>query len=78
MCKPGGVVIWTRHRRKPDLTPQLRAWFTDAGFEEIAFDSPDTATRTGVGANRLRGTPPALPVAAAHDLQPPAPLFTFR
>lgn len=24
MCRPGGTVIWTRHRRPPDLTPQIR------------------------------------------------------
>ena len=78
MCKPGGVVIWTRHRREPDLTPQLRSWLTDAGFEEIAFDSPASATRTGVGANRLRTKPPLPPGAAAHDLLPAVPLFTFR
>ncbi len=72
MCTPGGTVIWTRHRRPPDLTPQLRAWFAEAGFTEIAFDSPPTATRTGVGAGRLRAT------AQAQAQLPDGPLFTFR
>ena len=27
LCAPGATVIWTRHRRPPDLTPQVRAWF---------------------------------------------------
>ena len=75
MCRPGGTVIWTRHRRDPDLTPELRAWLTDAGFEEIAFDSPPTATRTGVGVNRLRTAPAP---GAAADLLAAGQLFTFR
>lgn len=77
MCKPGGVVIWTRHRREPDLTPQLRAWFTDDGFEEVAFDSPPTATRTAVGVNRLPSSPAAVSYPAVQDLPVAAPLFTF-
>jgi hypothetical protein len=52
LCAPGGIVIWTRHRRPPDLTSQLREWFAEAGFEELAFDSPDTAAITGVGVHR--------------------------
>ena len=35
-------MIWTRHRREPDLTPQIRDWFPASGFEEIAFDAPGT------------------------------------
>src|SRR5262249_49099050 len=26
LCKTGGSVIWTRHRRAPDITPEIRAW----------------------------------------------------
>jgi len=68
--RPGTTVIWTRHRRPPDLTPQVRSWFAAAGFDEVAFESPDTATLTGVGVGRLRprGTGPV----------PAGPLFTFR
>ena len=25
LCAPGATVIWTRHRREPDLTPEVRA-----------------------------------------------------
>ena len=39
LCRTGATVIWTRHRRPPDLTPQVRAWFTESGFEEVAFDA---------------------------------------
>jgi hypothetical protein len=67
--RQGTTVIWTRHRREPDLTPQLRSWFVAAGFDELAFEAPDTATRTSVGVGRLRGQG-AGPV-------PAGPLFTF-
>jgi hypothetical protein len=43
----------TRHRRPPDLMARIRAWFTDAGFDETAFDFLDTTALT-VGAGRLR------------------------
>ena len=39
-CASGGRVIWTRHRRAPDLTPQIRSWLSDEGFHEHAFVSP--------------------------------------
>lgn len=68
--RPGTTVIWTRHRRAPDLTPKLRAWFAAAGFEEIAFESPGTATLTGVGVHRQR--------APGSGPPPAGPLFTFR
>jgi hypothetical protein len=70
LCAPGATVIWTRHRRPPDLTPQIRAWFAASGFDEVAFDSPDTKALMGVGAGRLAVPPPAV--------LPGGPLFTFR
>lgn len=69
LCGAGATVIWTRHRRPPDLTPQLRTWFADSGFDEVAFDALDTSTLTGVGVSRLRRAP-------ATRL-PSRPLFTF-
>jgi hypothetical protein len=68
--RPGSTVIWTRHRRPPDLTPQIRRWFTEAGFDEVGFEAPDTATMTAVGIGRQR--------AASTGLPPDGPLFTFR
>jgi len=53
LCAPGATVIWTRHRRPPDLTPKIRAWFEASGFAEVAFDALDTASLTGVGVCRL-------------------------
>ena len=69
LCSPGATVIWTRHRRPPDVTPRVRGWFAASGFEEIAFDALATDALTGVGVNRLRRAP-ATP-------RPEGPLFTF-
>jgi len=68
LCAPGATVLWTRHRAEPDLTPAIRGWFVDAGFDEVGFDAPDDA-RFGVGANRLVGEP--VPLVAGTRL------FTF-
>ena len=70
LCRQGATVIWTRHRRPPDLIPQLLAWFADAGFQEIAIDTLETSALIGVGVHR-RAHPPAA--------EPPSQrLFTFR
>ena len=52
--RPGGDVIWTRHRRPPDATPAIRADFAAAGFEEVAFVAPEKTVMT-VGHHRLAG-----------------------
>ena len=43
LCRTGATVIWTRHRRPPDLTPQVRAWFAESGFDEVAFEALETS-----------------------------------
>jgi hypothetical protein len=43
LCAPGAVVIWTRHRRPPDLTVDIRRWFAQAGFQEREFVAPSDA-----------------------------------
>lgn len=68
LCAPGAVVIWTRRRYEPDLTQAIRGWFTEAGFEELAFDSPGT-DRFAVGTHRLIGDPLAF--------DPDTRMFTF-
>ena len=58
LCAPGARVIWTRHRRTPDLTPSIRQWFEDAGFAHEAFDA--IADSSGaVGVERFEGEPQA-------------------
>jgi hypothetical protein len=69
LCAPGALVLWTRHRRPPDLTPAIRSWFGEAGFRAEAFDtSPDGFM--SVGAHRLAGKPAALALGQR--------LFTFQ
>ena len=75
LCAPGGTVIWTRHRRPPDLTPLVREWFAAAGFAEVAFEAPETgSTLIGVGVHRRLADPgrrsPLASVAGGR-------LFTF-
>lgn len=63
LCAPGAELIWTRHTRAPDLTPSIRRWFAEAGFNEVDFISrPDDTWSVGV--QRLTS--------------PPAPLQTGR
>ncbi len=56
MCRQGAEVIWTRHRRPPDITPSIRAEFLDAGFEEVAFEDPGGYVLS-VGRHRFTGAP---------------------
>ena len=72
LCAGGATVIWTRNRRPPDLTPRIRSWFADSGFDEVAFDTPDTGTMTGVGVGILREHQHAAAPVGSD------PLFTFR
>lgn len=64
LCAPRAVTIWTRHRGEPDLTPTIRQWYVDAGFEDVAFDSED-GFLFGVGTGRLT-VPPAAYVPERH------------
>jgi hypothetical protein len=56
LCAPNATVVWTRHRRPPDMTPAIRAWFASAGFDEVAFEAPDGFI-FGVGVHRLAREP---------------------
>lgn len=68
LCAPGAWTLWTRHRQEPDLTPRIRSWYADAGFDEVAFDAPDDLP-FGVGTARWpHATPP---------VNPDVHLFTF-
>ncbi|MGN9777862.1 SAM-dependent methyltransferase [Micromonospora sp. H33] len=59
LCATGGTVVWTRHRRDPDLVPTICDWFATAGFEPVAVSEP--ADGVGVGVHRLRTAPRPLP-----------------
>jgi Putative methyltransferase len=68
LCSTRGVVIWTRNRLPPDLTPKIRTWFQEAGFEEESFTIP-AGTVFAVGAHRL--------VREPQDFTPGYRLFDF-
>lgn len=64
----GGTVIWTRHRRAPDATLDVRRWFAETGFHEVAFDT-DEDYLFGVGTHRL--------VGPARPYEPGVRMFRF-
>ncbi|WP_328424538.1 SAM-dependent methyltransferase [Micromonospora sp. NBC_00389] len=59
LCASGGTVIWTRHRREPDLVPTICDWFVQEGFAPVAVGTP--ADGVGVGVHRQLGRPRPLP-----------------
>jgi Methyltransferase domain len=69
LCQTGASVIWTRHRNEPDLTPRIRSWFSESGFEVLSFDAIDNQSKSGIGTVRLTDAP--LP------FQPGFRFFTF-
>ncbi|GAA3351655.1 hypothetical protein GCM10020358_82160 [Amorphoplanes nipponensis] len=58
LCREGGTVVWTRHRRPPDLVPVIGDWFAARGFEQVYLSDP--AAGFGVGAHRLCHPPKRL------------------
>ena len=68
LCARGASVIWTRGRFTPDLTPTLREWFREAGFQELAFDTIP-GTTASVGVHRLAIDP--------RPFRPGLRLFSF-
>jgi hypothetical protein len=58
MCAAGGTVLWTRHRRPPDVVPSLCRWFEECGFDEEYVTPADLDF--GVGAHRLTAEPRTL------------------
>jgi hypothetical protein len=67
LCAPGGTVVWTRHRREPDLVPTICDWFADEDFELTWLSGPEEGF--GVGAHRFTGT--------SRPLDRSARMFTF-
>ena len=65
LCRVGGITIWTRGRRPPDMTPVIRDWFARAGCDELAFVAPEDALFS-VGVERFVGRP--VPPTSGHRL----------
>ena len=68
LCAPGATVVWTRHRRPPDLVPTLCGWFAAHDFDLVSVSDPTEPY--GVGAHRFTGR--------TRPLVRGARLFTFR
>jgi hypothetical protein len=68
-CTPAATIIWTRGAQDPDLGPDIRRWFSQAGFEELSCEEWIEGTGMRVGVNRLI-TPP-------RPLRPDELIFTF-
>lgn len=69
LARPGAAVLWTRHRRHPDITPWIRQRFDDAGCPAEAWVSSGPGG-FAVGLQRVAGPGPA-------DTPLPPRLFTF-
>jgi hypothetical protein len=69
LCAPEATVIWTRGAQDPDLGPDIRRWFEQAGFEELSCEEWIEGTGMRVGVNRL--------VAPPQPLRPGELIFTF-
>ncbi len=55
---PGATAIWTRHRREPDMTVNIRRWLSESSFENTSFDPvPNSDTLGTVGVAIFRGPP---------------------
>ena len=67
-CASGATVIWTRHRREPDRTPDILRHFERSGFTLVSFDAPEGFVLS-VGVQRYVGGPTAF--------DPERALFTF-
>lgn len=68
LCKPGTRVIWTRHRRSPDRTNNIRNLFRDNGFDETDFVSTNDSAY-GVGVHTFN--------ASAPDISDDVTMFRF-
>lgn len=58
LCRQGGTLVWTRHRRPPDLVPRICEWLEARGFERQWLSEPDAGF--GVGVHRFGGEPEGL------------------
>ena len=67
LCARDGTVIWTRHRKPPDMCAQAVLWFEANGFERIWVRDADI--RQGIGVHRFADDP--------DPLTPGERMFTF-
>ncbi|MDX6315800.1 MAG: hypothetical protein QOF84_2011 [Streptomyces sp.] len=58
LCATGATLVWTRHRKAPDLVPRICDWLEERGFERQWLSEPDAGF--GVGVHRFTGEPEPL------------------
>jgi hypothetical protein len=68
-CSRDATVLWTRGAQDPDLGPDIRRWFAEAGFDEVACDEWIEGTGMRVGVEQLTADP--------EPLRPGETIFTF-
>ena len=71
LCADGSTVIWTRHRRPPDLTPAMRVALADAGFSELSFHALESSWATVGSASLARRPDARRPDARVPDARVP-------
>jgi hypothetical protein len=73
LCAEDATVLWTRghFRGERDVALEIRQWFLDGGFEDVAYESPQSVEGPGfrVGVSRL--------VAPPRPLEAGVRMFTF-
>jgi hypothetical protein len=69
LCAPGATLLWSRGRDGGDLNDSVRAWFAEAGFGELAYDTQDAQGKPALGMMRYAGP--------ERPLVPGRRLFTF-
>jgi hypothetical protein len=57
LCAPAATIVWTRHRRAPDMTEPIGEHFRGAGFERVRADRSDAVV---VASQKLVRSPRAL------------------
>lgn len=62
LCRAGASVIWTRHRRAPDLTGSIRGWFSAAGCDQVEYATSGVGG-FGVGHESVGRHDPSIPVS---------------
>jgi hypothetical protein len=59
LCADHAAVIWTRHRKQPEVINRIQQWFEESGFRNLSFDALDNDRKMGVGVAELVGPPQA-------------------
>ena len=72
LCAPGATLLWSRGRGGDvaDRNDDVRAWFGDAGFSELHYDTLDCGSKPAIGVVRYDGP--------GMELLPARRWFTFH